>query len=93
MAELDFLRNDADNGYDSYWYTSAALSRKVTKAIGVYGEATLGVSSGGASSQSQIGGGVTFALSDDIWWDYGIYKGISDNASDWQHVLRFNWGF
>lgn len=93
MAELDFLRNDADDGYDTYWYASASLSRQITKAIGVYGEATLGKSSGGASADGQMGGGVTFAVSDEIWWDYAMYRGISNNAADWTHVLRFNWGF
>jgi hypothetical protein len=93
MAELDFLRNDADNGYDTYWYASAALSRQLTKAIGLYGEATLGKSSGSGSADGQLGVGVTFSLSEDTWWDYAVYKGISSNAADWNHVLRFNWGF
>jgi hypothetical protein len=93
MAELDFLRNDADNGYDSYWYFSAALRRELTKRIGIYGEATLGKSSGGGSAEGQLGGGVTLAVSDEIWWDYAMYKGISKGAADWTHVLRLNWGF
>lgn len=93
MAELDFLRNDADDGYDTYWYASAALNRQMTKAIRLYGEATLGKSSGSGSSDGQLGVGVTFAVSEETWWDYAMYKGISDNAADWQHVLRFNWGF
>lgn len=93
MAKLDFLRNDADDGYDTYWYGSAALRRQITKAIGVYGEATLGKSSGGASAEGLMGGGVTLAVSDSIWWDYAMYKGISKSAADWTHVLRLNWGF
>ncbi len=93
MAELDFLRNDADNGYDTYWYTSAALSRQFTKAIGLYGEVTLGKSSGSGSTDGQLGVGVTFAVSDETWWDFAMYKGISHGAADWNHVLRFNWGF
>lgn len=93
MVELDFLRNDADDGYDTYWYASTALSRQITKAIGVYGEATLGKSSGGADAEGLMGGGVTLAVSDSIWWDYAMYKGISKGAADWTHVLRLNWGF
>ncbi len=93
MVELDFLRNDNDDGYDSFWYTSMALRREVTKAIGLYGELSFGKSSGGAPWEGTMGGGVTFALSADVWWDYAMYRGISRGASDWQHVLRLNWGF
>ena len=93
MAELDFQRNDNDNGYDSFWYASMALNRQVTKAIGLYGEATLGKSSGGAPWDGAMGAGVTLALSDNVWWDYAVYRGITRGASDWNHVLRFNWGF
>jgi len=93
MAELDFLRNDADDGYDTFWYASATLSRQMTRRIGLYGEATLGKSSGGGSADGQLGWGITFAVSDDTWWDYAMYKGISKGAADWTHVLRFNYGF
>jgi hypothetical protein len=93
MAELDFLRNDDDTGYDSFWYGAMTLQRQVTKAVGVYGEMTLGKSSGGTPWDGMLGGGVTFAVSDNVWWDYAIYRGISRGASDWNHVLRFNWGF
>ena len=93
MAELDFLRNDNDNGYDSFWNASLALHRHVTKALGFYGEATLGKSSGGAPGEGKMGGGVTFAVSDNVTWDYAIYRGFSSGTSDWKHVLRLNWGF
>jgi hypothetical protein len=93
MAELDLTRNDRDNGYDSYWYTSAALQRQFTKAIGAYGEVTLGKSSGGAPWAGTIGGGVTLALSDNFWWDFAVYRGVSRGASDWNQVIRLNWGF
>jgi len=93
MAELDFLRNDDDTGYDTYWYASTAMHRQVTKAVGLYGELTMGKSSGGTPWEGMLGGGVTLALSENAWWDYAIYRGISRGASDWNHVLRFNWGF
>jgi hypothetical protein len=93
MVELDFLRNDADNGYDTFWYSSVAVTRSFTKALGFYGEATLGKSSGGAPVEGLIGVGATLHVSDRIWWDYAMYKGISKGAADWTHVLRYNWGF
>ena len=93
MAELDFLRNDDDDGYDTYWYASAALSRSFTKLLGVYGEVALGKSSGASVSEGIMGGGVTLSLSESTWWDIALYKGISSGAADWNQVVRFNWGF
>ncbi len=93
MAELDFLRNNADDGYDLYAYFSASLSRNLTSAVGVYAEAALGKSSGGSPVEGILGGGVTLALSENTWWDLGVYRGVSDGAADWNHVLRFNFGF
>jgi len=93
MAKLDYLRNDADDGYDTYWYASAALRRALTQAVGIYGEATLGKSSGAGSAQGVMGGGVTIALSDRISWDLAAYRGISNAAADWNHVVRLNWAF
>lgn len=93
MAELDFLRNDNDDGYDTYWYASASLTRQVTKAVGIYAEAALGKSSGASGAEGQLGAGVTLAVSDEIWWDFAIYRGVSRAAADWNPVVRFNWGF
>lgn len=93
MAELDFLRNDNDDGYDTYWYASASLSRSLTKAVGVYGEVALGKSSGASATEGMMGAGVTLALSENTWWDFAVYKGISRGAADWNHVIRFNFGF
>lgn len=90
MAQLDFLRNDNDNGYDTHWYASATFSRPITKALGIYGEATLGKSTGSGSAKGVMGGGVTLAVNESLWWDYALYKGISTAAADWQHVLRLN---
>jgi hypothetical protein len=93
MAELDFTRNDADDGYDSYWYASVALQRQLTGAVGLYGEVAVGKSTGGSSFEGTMGGGVTLALTENTWWDFAVYKGISKGAADWNHVVRYNWGF
>lgn len=93
MAELDFTRNAADDGYDLDAYFSASLTRELTGALGVYGEVALGKSSGGGPIEGIMGAGVTLALSENTWWDLAAYKGISKGAADWNHVLRFNFGF
>lgn len=93
MAELDFLRNDNDDGYDTYWYASASLSRPLTGALGLYGEVAVGKSSGASATEGIMGAGVTLSVSDKAWWDFAVYKGISSGAADWNHVIRFNLGF
>lgn len=93
MVELDVVRNDRDDGYGSYWFASASLSRQVRKAIGLYAEATIGRPSGGAAWASTLGAGATFAMSESLWWDYSLSRGVSAAASDWMQVLRFNFEF
>ncbi|MES1167704.1 MAG: transporter [Oleiharenicola lentus] len=93
MVELDFLRNDADDGYDMNWYASAAVTRTLTKAVGIYGEVAMGKSSGGGSFDGLLGGGVTLAFSDHAWWDFAVYRGLSRDAADWNEVVRFNYSF
>ena len=93
MAELDFLRNDNDDGYDSYWFASAALGRHFTKTIGVYGEVTVAKSTGGRPWAGTMGAGATLHITEHAWWDFAIYRGLNSGAADWNHVLRFNYGF
>lgn len=93
MAELDFLRNDNDDGYDTYWFASASLARQFFKTVGLYGEAVVAKSSGGAPWEGTIGAGAILTVSKFASWDFAIYRGISDGASDWTHVVRFNYGF
>lgn len=93
MAELDFLRNDSDDGYDTFWYASASLSRALAGALGLYGEVAVGKSSGASATEGIMGVGVTLSVSDKAWWDFAVYKGISSGAADWNHVIRFNLEF
>lgn len=93
MAGIDVYRNDNDDGYDLNLYGSASLTRKITGALGVYGEVALAKSSGASSAEGIMGGGVTLSVSENTWWDFAIYKGISSAAADWNQVIRFNFGF
>jgi hypothetical protein len=93
MAELDFFRNDDNDGYDSYWFASASLTRQVFKAVGFYAEAGVAKSSGGGDWGGTLGGGVTLAVTQSAWFDFAVYRGLNDGAADWAYVLRFNWSF
>jgi hypothetical protein len=93
MGEVDFKRNPADNGYDTFLYASAFAKQPLVGGFALYGEATVGKSSGGEPFASTLGGGVTFNVTSHLWWDYAVYKGVSNGAADWNHVLRFNFSF
>lgn len=92
MAKVDFLRNDNDDGYDSYWFGSMAVSHSVTKLAGAYAELAVAKSSGGAPWEGTFGAGVTVTVGKLAWWDFAVYHGLSDGAADWSTVVRFNWG-
>ena len=93
MGQLDFLRNAADNGYDSFWSATAALDQPLTGLLKLYGEVTVGKSSGGAPWAGTLGGGVQLHLSSLYWWDFAVYRGLSRGAPGWNPVVRLNWGF
>lgn len=92
MFQWDVVRNDAGNGYDALWSTSAVIQRDLTRTIGVYGEAQLGAASTGLSHwDGAIGAGVTWRLSRRLQLDYELLRGLTSRASDWTHVWRANW--
>lgn len=93
MVELAMLRNALDNGHDGHWFASAYLSRQILSRIGLYGEAAVAKSTGGDPWEGTVGFGATLSISDNAWWDFAVYRGVSRGAADWNHVLRFNLGF
>ena len=92
MGQVDYLRNDADNGYDSRWRVAMAMTKRVTKAIGLYGELTAGKGTGGTPWEGLLGGGVLLAMSENFEWDFALYTGIS-SGTDWSSAIRLNWRF
>ncbi len=93
MGEWDFVRNDADNGYDAFWYASAVLQQPLTRLLTLYGEVTVGKSSSGAPWAGTLGGGVQLHVSSLFSWDLALYRGLSRGAPGWNPVVRINWGF
>ena len=93
MGEWDYVRNDADNGYDAFWSASAAFEQPLTGLLELYAEITAGKSSGGAPWAGTLGGGVQVHLSSLFWWDFAVYRGLSRGAPGWNPVVRLNWGF
>lgn len=94
MFEWDQLRNDANNGYDSHWFTSGFVRQRLVGGFGAYAEATLSVSSANASTfAGTVGGGVTFDFSKFFQADYGLSRGLGGRATDWTGVVRLRWAF
>jgi hypothetical protein len=94
MTQWDVVRNADDDGYDSRWSASAYAHRSLSRKIGLYGEATTGVSSDTRSTfAGSIGGGVTLTVAENVMWDYEISRGVGGRATDWKHAVRLNWGF
>ena len=94
MASWDVLRNDANNGYDSRWFTSGFVRQHIFGPLGVYAEATLGVSSSTSSSfAGGLGAGATWDVSKTLQFDYGVSRGLGNRATDWLNALRVRWSF
>ena len=94
MASWDVVRNDANNGYDSRWLMSGFLRQHIVGPLGVYAEATLGVSSSTLSSfAGGLGAGATWDVSKRLQFDYGVSRGLGSRATDWLHGLRVRWSF
>lgn len=94
MFQWDFVRNDANNGYDSRWLATGFVQRKLTAAVSVYGEATLAADSAGWSRRTgTLGAGATWQFSNVVQFDYELLRGLNRQSTDWTHVFRINWGW
>jgi hypothetical protein len=94
MAEWTAVRNDANDGYDSRWFASLALQEDLNPSVGLYAEATLGLTSAGvARTAFAAGGGITVEASSRVQLDLAFYAGLSGGAATWNPVLRLRWHF
>lgn len=90
MAELDLVRNEADNGYRTAIVTTATVATEIAPGLGLFlelaNEATGGDSSDWAASFNT---GCTFALSPDRQLDAGVNLGLTDAAEDFAVFMGF----
>lgn len=92
MVGADLLHDDGD-GHETYCYATFAVSRPVSRTLGVYAEGVVARFLGAAGFANTVGAGLTIAASDRATWDVAVYRGVSAAASDWDHVLRFTFQF
>lgn len=80
MGEVDFVRNEKDDGYDLEFVHTASVGRDIVGDLGGYVE-YIGVAGGGPYAAA-LSTGLTYALSRDVQLDAGIMAGLSDAAED-----------
>jgi hypothetical protein len=88
MGKWDVLRNATNDGYQSRWFANGFAHQHLVGGFGVYAETTLSMSSASASTfVGGLGGGVLFALSKTLQFDYGLSRGLGNRPTDWINVL------
>jgi hypothetical protein len=92
MAAVEFLRNDADTGYEAGWQGSAFASREIFKPLSIYAEAVLAIPPAGLSHWQASGGvGLKFEATKHLELEYELVRGFNDRATDLLHCFRLNW--
>ena len=83
MAEFDFVRNDADDGYDVDFVHTASVGLDLVGDLAGYVE-YIGVagSGDGAAYSAGLGAGLTYGITPDVQLDGGVIVGLNDAADD-----------
>lgn len=83
MAELDFLRNADDDGYERETVGSITAGHDLAGALGGYAELVVSKSSvAGAEGQSLLGLGLTYGPEASLQFDGGCNLGLAEAAPD-----------
>ncbi len=93
MADVSFYRNERDDGYSTYWFTSATVGRSLSRDWGAYAEVAIAKPAGSAPWETILGVGVNWHLTENFSWDFALYRGASHAAPDWHPVIRLVAGF
>jgi outer membrane putative beta-barrel porin/alpha-amylase len=81
MVEFDFVRDDADDGYDLEFLHTASVGHDLVGDLAGFVE-YVGVASTGDRYQSSLGAGLTYGLGPDAQLDGGLLVGLNENAQD-----------
>ena len=84
MTEVDFV-NDGAGGHDAEWLNSVTFSHGIAGKLGGYVEfvAVTG-NAPGFDWEAQADAGFTYALTDDVQFDFGCNFGVTESAPDYQ---------
>jgi hypothetical protein len=90
----EFVRDAADQDYDSQFVNSIALGHAIVGNLSGYVEFFSVVPSTGDSDwEGILGTGVTYALSDDLQLDGGMNFGLTRAAPDYNPFFGVTWRF
>jgi hypothetical protein len=94
MTEIDFVRNDANTGYDREWLNSVTFSRDITEKLGGYFEFVVVTGSApGFKWQGQFDVGLTFAVSRNMQLDAGCNFGVTKSAPDYNPFVGLSYRY
>ena len=83
MAEIDFVRDETDDGYGIEFLHTVNVNRNIVGELGGYVE-YIGIApiDTGGGYLALVGTGLTYGLSEDVQLDLGMNFGLSDHADD-----------
>lgn len=91
MTEFDFVANDS-GGYATEFINSITFSHDLVGKLGGYGELFSVVSSAGKVDwQGQFDVGFTYALNENIQFDFGCNFGVTKSAPDFNPFIGLSW--
>lgn len=90
MTEVDFV-SDGAGGHDTEWVNSITLSHDIVGKLGSYVEFFSVVGNApGFDWQAQADVGFTYAVTDNMQFDFGCNFGITESAPDFQPFAGFS---
>ena len=83
MFEVDFVYDEADDGYDTEFITTGVLGFDITGELGLYVEG-IGITSTDPDVDYRgiLGVGTTYGLTENMVLDVGVNIGLTGNADD-----------
>lgn len=94
MTEFDFVRNAANEGYDTDFVNSITFSHDIVGNLGWYVEFFSVVSTARESDwQGQADVGITYAVNDNTQLDMGCNFGVTQSAPDFNPFIGLSWRY
>jgi len=94
MTEFDFVRNAANDGYDTEFVNSITFAHDIVGNLGGYVEFFSVVSTARDSKwQGQVDAGFTYAINDNTVLDFGCNFGVTKSAPDFNPFIGLSWRF
>jgi hypothetical protein len=88
MTEVDFVRNDANTGYDHKWVNTASFDHRITGDLNGFIEL---VSQVGGPPEASLNGGLTLGIGENLQFDTGVNLGLTRGAQDFLLFTGFAW--